>query len=66
MAAQDHPTGGKTFEERISRILNTLAKSAGNPPKSPRKAKDSKADCFLWLRGNCSRTSCNFKHDSER
>ena len=62
-AIKDHPTGGKTFDEKISRILNTLAKSAGNPPKSPRKASDSKPNCFLWLRGKCSRDPCQFKHD---
>ena len=65
-AVQDHPTGGKTFEEKITRILNTLAKSAGNPPKSPRKVKNDKVDCFNWLRGNCGRTSCMFKHDPAR
>ena len=54
------------FEEKVSRILNSLAKSAGNPPTFQRKAKKDRPDCFLWLRGNYSRTSCLFKHDPER
>ena len=65
-AVKDHPTGGKTFDDKISRILNTLAKSAGDPPKSPRKARTGKADCHHWLRGECSRTQCSFKHDPAR